>query len=189
MSDAPTGTPNEEGVHDGATHATGWKRVGQAVSGLTTGVGRHETKENELLLLVGGCWATHQSRSVVHQELMTGWNSVVWESTWDTQSNSQCAKLAVGYFHVKTGFFAFLPNLHFFYAFVLHHFFDFALLVCKSTALACLWDAPTNSIIVVQNWCHVTNISCHCKRLLFSQQTLVSSRTLNVAWMWGMWTG
>jgi hypothetical protein len=26
----------------------------QAVSGLTTGVGRHETKENELLLLVGG---------------------------------------------------------------------------------------------------------------------------------------
>ena len=27
----------------------------QAVSGLTTGVGRHETKENELLLLVGGC--------------------------------------------------------------------------------------------------------------------------------------
>jgi len=27
----------------------------QAVSGLATGVGRHETKENELLLLVGGC--------------------------------------------------------------------------------------------------------------------------------------
>jgi len=27
----------------------------QAVSGLTTGVGRSETKENELLLLVGGC--------------------------------------------------------------------------------------------------------------------------------------
>jgi len=55
MSDAPTGTPNEEGVPDGTTRATGWKRVGQAVSGLTTGVGRHETKENELLLLVGGC--------------------------------------------------------------------------------------------------------------------------------------
>jgi len=55
MSDAPTGTPNEEGVPDGTTRATGWKWVGQAVSGLTTGVGRHETKENELLLLVGGC--------------------------------------------------------------------------------------------------------------------------------------
>jgi len=27
----------------------------QAVSGLSTGVGRSETKENELLLLVGGC--------------------------------------------------------------------------------------------------------------------------------------
>jgi len=52
MSDAPTGTPNEEGVPDGTTRTTGWKRVGQAVSGLTTGVGRHETKENELLLII-----------------------------------------------------------------------------------------------------------------------------------------
>ena len=55
MSDAPIGTPNDERVPNGATRATGWKWVGQAVSGLTTGVGRHETKENELLLLVGGC--------------------------------------------------------------------------------------------------------------------------------------
>ena len=55
MSDAASGTPNEEGVPDGVTRATGWKWVGQAVSGLSTGVGRSETKENELLLLVGGC--------------------------------------------------------------------------------------------------------------------------------------
>jgi len=52
-SDAPTGTPKKDGVPDGAIRATGWKRVGQAVSGPATGVGRHETKENELLLLVG----------------------------------------------------------------------------------------------------------------------------------------